>query len=436
MELRAVIAMGQETKTRYDEIRAADTIYTTLRDQVDAARQKLAMLDTDGDIADAPFRTTWPLQLFKRQLRDAVEGGFDAVSWDVGETQNDRFDLSKSIDSIEVDARDNTVHDVRVFEKSGSVIDLEVDGGTVKYGQFAGKRLDEVIGKDMADKILSVSNETSSEFSGDGLKMGGSGMRGFYDTILPKEIGKYVEKWNGKVEKSEIKGNAADIDTRAENIFAEWERTGNDYNKTYSDAQEQAYAELGKNGVVESTPIWRVDITPEMRKISETGQTRYLPEGKYDRETAIKNKDVLAKRFENFKPQVGFDKLETGWQRPSDGKFVDTGEHHNFYKEDGGNQLGDPIEIGYVRIVREGKTLYYEGKPNPKQLRELKDTSIELGLTLVRDNDTTRYLPEGKPKATKTEFSNPRRSDKKYNNPALARSISLAISGASTNKEK
>jgi hypothetical protein len=54
-------------------------------------------------------------------------------------------------------------------------------------------------------------------------------------------------------------------------------------------------------------------------------------------------------------------------------------------------------------------------------------------------NPTTsdiRYLPEGLPKAIKPEFSNPRRSDKKYNNPALARSISSAISGASTNKEK
>jgi hypothetical protein len=205
--------------------------------------------DASGRIADAPFRTTWPIQLFKRALRNAVDGGKDWVGWTVGDTQNERFDLSKSVDSIEVDARDNTVHDVRVFEKSGSVIDLEVDGGAVKYGQFAGKRLDEVIGKDMADKILSVSNGTSSEFSGDGLKMGGSGMRGFYDNMLPKEVGKYVKQFGGKVEKADMTQSVeADIMSGEE-------------------------AETG------SIPIWKVNITPEMRKISQTGQMRFMPEG-------------------------------------------------------------------------------------------------------------------------------------------------------------
>jgi len=132
-----------------------------------------------------------------------------------------------------------------------------------------------------------------------------------------------------------------------------------------------------------------------LNRLPEPATTSYLPEGKHDRDTAIKNKDVFAKRFENFKPQVGVDGVDVGWQRPSDGKFVDTGEHYNFYKDDNGNQLGNPNEIGYVRIVKEGKDLYYEGKPNPKQLRELKDTSIELGLTLIADNESTRYLPEG-----------------------------------------
>jgi hypothetical protein len=143
----------------------------------------------------------------------------------------------------------------------------------------------------LANKVLQTKND---EISGNNLKVGGEGMKGFYDTMLPKEIGKYVKQWGGKVEKSEIKGNAADIDTRAENIFTEWERTGNDYNKTYADAQEQAYAELGKNGVVESTPIWRIDITPEMRKISETGQTRYLPEGnKKTKERQVIGEDMV-----------------------------------------------------------------------------------------------------------------------------------------------
>jgi hypothetical protein len=51
-------------------------------------------------IPDAPFRTSWPLQLFKRALRDAVADGKEWIGWTTGETQAARYDLSKQIDSI------------------------------------------------------------------------------------------------------------------------------------------------------------------------------------------------------------------------------------------------------------------------------------------------------------------------------------------------
>ena len=38
------------------------------------------------------------------------------------------------------------------------------------------------------------------------LKVGGEGMKGFYDKMLPNEIGKYVKQWGGKVEKGKIEG--------------------------------------------------------------------------------------------------------------------------------------------------------------------------------------------------------------------------------------
>jgi hypothetical protein len=212
----------------------------------------LAKQDMRG-IQDAPFRTTWPIQLFKRALRDAVDGGKDWIGWTVGDTQNERFDLSKQVDSISVPmVNADGSRSVRIDPKEGTSFKMMVDSNGIVNGyqsadQFTGKRLDEVVGKDMADKIIAL--ESPANFEGNDLKVGGSGMRGFYDNMLPKEVGKYIKQFGGKVEKAEI-----DIREPASEAWYK-EPTDNDYK-----------------------PIWKVNITPEMRKISQTGQMRFMPE--------------------------------------------------------------------------------------------------------------------------------------------------------------
>jgi hypothetical protein len=208
--------------------------------------------DLQGSVPDAPFRTTWPIQLFKRALRDAVDGGKDWIGWTTGETQNDRFDLSKQVDSISVPmVNADGSRSVRIDPKDGTSFKMMVDSNGIVNGyqsadQFTGKRLDEVVGKDMADKIIAL--ESPANFEGNDLKVGGSGMRGFYDNMLPKEVGKYVKQFGGRVEKADMTQSVeADIMSGEE-------------------------AETG------SIPIWKVNITPEMRKISQTGQMRFMPE--------------------------------------------------------------------------------------------------------------------------------------------------------------
>jgi hypothetical protein len=245
-------------KLSYDEFRAA------LVNDTDLAVKYIGPPKTP----DMPFRNSsaWGLAMFKRALRDAVNSGQSWVGWTSGETQNDRYDLAKSVDSIEVEARDDTFHDVRIFEKSGSVIDLEVDGGTVKYGQFANKRLDEIIGKDMAEKILTVENDTAAVFEGDGLKVGGEGMKGFYDKILPSEVQKYVKQWGAKVEKGNLAGKEVHVGA---NEFKEWykeqhpEATDSELSQAWYESSENDIA-AARKWKAKSTPIWRVTITPEM----------------------------------------------------------------------------------------------------------------------------------------------------------------------------
>ena len=162
---------------------------------------------------------------------------------------------------------------------------------------------------------------------------------------------------------------------------------------------------------------------------------RLMPEGKYDRDTAVKNKQVFADRFENFGPQVGVKGFTYGWQRPSDGKFIGLDQHHFLYRDSNGNQLGDPSSIGYVRIAKEGNALFYDGTPNPKQLKELKDAAIESGMELLNAtprNGLPRFMPEsGKKQPSKVRKSTFKGSPKQSpSNKDIAKSISYLISGA------
>ena len=256
-ELRAVMAMGQEAKTRHDAIRDADARYTTLRDQVAAARQRLAMLETDGDIPDAPFRTTWPLALFKRALRDAVASGKTWIGWTVGETQNDRFDLSKQVDSVSI-GKFGSGWQV-IGRKGGEVlIDTTVDSDV---------KLAETIGKDLAEKAIQRGGGT---FEGNDLKVGGTGMKGFYDNMLPKEIGKYVKQWGGKVEQTELVTGETKVDD------SEWKRRN--YPGVPWDVEMRAEYERHQKPIVEKAPIWRIDITPAMREsVQQQGQVLFQP---------------------------------------------------------------------------------------------------------------------------------------------------------------
>jgi hypothetical protein len=65
-----------------------------LADKINASNDKSL-------IPDAPFRKDWSIQLFKRALRDAVDADKSWIGWTTGDTQAERYDLSKQVDAID-----------------------------------------------------------------------------------------------------------------------------------------------------------------------------------------------------------------------------------------------------------------------------------------------------------------------------------------------
>ncbi len=164
-----------------------------------------------GEVPDAPFKTTWPELSLKRIIRYAAENGYERLSWDTGETNAERYDLSKQVKEIEYIKRGYVVengkqvetYELGVTDKNGEGIDLP------NKGRMTLPEIENTVGKEIAEKIQAGEGKKYRGHEGytlDGLdlKVGGEGMRGFYDDILPKAANKLVKKFGAKVGKSEV----------------------------------------------------------------------------------------------------------------------------------------------------------------------------------------------------------------------------------------
>ena len=147
--------------------------------------------------------------------------------------------VDKVVDAIEDDlTRSKEARGVLLDIKDGDLIDITVDkeGKVVDSSEtsFVGKPLSDVVGKDMALKIVGM--EGKGEISADGLSIGGEGMKGFYDEMLVRFMNKYGKKWGVKVEKIDLPS-------------------------------------------IDQT-MWSIDVTPEMKESVMQGQPMFQKEGK------------------------------------------------------------------------------------------------------------------------------------------------------------
>lgn len=151
-----------------------------------------------GIVAEAPFvmeTSQWTKLALKISLKEAIKQGADKIAWTTGEQQADRYSLAEQVNSISVNPNENGRF-VFIDMKGNYDVTLSVDdnGKVIEdknnlQGQqsFTGKNLEDVVGKDMAQKILSETKE--SKYEGDGLKVGGKGMIGFYGSPAENKLG-------------------------------------------------------------------------------------------------------------------------------------------------------------------------------------------------------------------------------------------------------
>ena len=219
--------MGEKYDGAYEDIYsemtdAEQAEADRLEQEVYSASEKLQNHNI-SDIPDAPFDKNWHELAMKRMLRYAAENGYDKVAWTKGEQQSKRYDLSKSFNFISYDK--DTKKLLAGTLKDG-VIDYNFDSIEKKVEP---NNLSEYVGKDLAQRLLD-----NGVIQDEKIHIGGEGMKGFYDQMLPRFMDKYGKKWG-------VKTGEVDL----------------------PDAERSA------------RKMWSVDVTPEMKESVMQGQPMF-----------------------------------------------------------------------------------------------------------------------------------------------------------------
>ena len=217
-------------------------------EHTDLLEKRSALFDekSDGIIPDAPFEKNWHEVAMKRMLRFAAENGYDKVAWTKGEQQAERYDLGGLIDHIDIYPHVDNITGERV-EGEYEVFPVDKRGNTMMEmteHPFSGNlTADEVLqyyGKDLGTRMMQAvdkaGKDEKSTIDGEGLRIGGEGMKGFYDQILPRFMDKYGKKWGVKTGEVELPN-------------------------------------IGDNGLT----MWSVDVTDDMRESVMRGQPLFRP---------------------------------------------------------------------------------------------------------------------------------------------------------------
>lgn len=192
-----------EEMAEYERLRAIDEAATN------------AYENYDKGVPSAPFEKNWAELAFKRMLRYAAENGYDYVAWTTGDQQAERYNIGNVIERVVSYPVDDNM-EIWIHRRANERIHLVADNNGVILNSNssladAGTNVSEVLGKDLSQRIYGREGEDATIYAGrgkeyaakeiavDGLRIGGEGMKAFYDQMLPSFVKKYTKKWGAEV---------------------------------------------------------------------------------------------------------------------------------------------------------------------------------------------------------------------------------------------
>jgi hypothetical protein len=208
-------------------------------------------------VPTAPYVTNtaaWTDLALKDILREAAEGGYDKVVWTPGAEQAKRYSLSHHIDEVQYSPGRNGTFSVEAYKGDNNVFNKP---------NATEKEIADTFGREIAEKITSGQGQVNlntgyNVLSGQNLEVGGEGMKGYYDKIVPTQLSKLLKKLD-----PEARIEAHNLDTR-------------------SPADKKMGLPEGQS--INTVRAQSIRITPKMRESIKRGLPTYADGGAVDDE--------------------------------------------------------------------------------------------------------------------------------------------------------
>ena len=213
-----------------------------------------------NSVPNAPFKKNWHEQQVKQILDMAAKGDYDAIAFTTGKQQAERYNLAKHIDELLVTKNDNGTFTLKATMPNG--------GATRDLGNFEADKLNDYVGQSLAEKIKKQES-ANDVYSADNLTVGGEGMKGFYDKMIPEYINKYAKKWGMGMKKANLNHPTGIFkEEEVEQMFKENNITKEEFNKLPASEKNKMWKSIDKG-----EEVHYVDLSDMAKKeIKEKGQ--------------------------------------------------------------------------------------------------------------------------------------------------------------------
>lgn len=257
VEQRKAAAVNPEEQAMHDRtLQSYNRSIMDLMPQVmraDEELRKTQQLASEG-VPDAPFKKDWHELALKKMIHHAAEKGYDQIAITPGAEQNKRYGLEKQIKKLHYNA---DIKRLRAFNHFGR---------EVVSRDMAPDALPQFVGKELAEKLLQQPQEFGVHTLEDqDVKVGGEGMKGFYDKMVPAFLNKFGKKHGVQVQPGQINvdnplGHSQTAMLRASGIpETQWGQI------PYKE-KERMMAEYSAKQPPEMAPVHTFNITPQMRE--------------------------------------------------------------------------------------------------------------------------------------------------------------------------
>jgi hypothetical protein len=230
-------------------------------------RNRSAGMGGDNAVPDAPFKKNWHELAMKRLLNYAADQGYDSIAITPGAEQAKRFNLRNRVEQVSYTP---ATKNLMAFDRSGNAV--------VNESNVNPEDLEKYLGVGVTERLNQAEFEGPSRvLRGESLEVGGEGMKGFYDQILPNYLNTFGKSYGAKVEPMSIDMGGFKVNRDSYPLPYRLELANSpDIISRFATAEE-AWAEAQRMGQM---PLHNFRITPEMREsIKQKGLPLYQQVG-------------------------------------------------------------------------------------------------------------------------------------------------------------